>query len=39
VRELVSHRLPIERAVEAIALAARPEPGTLKVVLEMAEAR
>jgi L-iditol 2-dehydrogenase len=39
VRELVSHRLPIERAVEAIALAARPGPGTLKVVLEMAEAR
>jgi L-iditol 2-dehydrogenase len=39
VRELVSHRLPIERAVEAFALAARPGAGTLKVVLEMAEAR
>jgi L-iditol 2-dehydrogenase len=39
VRELVSHRLPIDRAVEAFALAARPGPGTLKVVLEMAEAR
>jgi len=39
VRELVSHRLPIERAVEAFTLAARPGPGTLKVILEMAEAR
>ena len=39
VRELVSHRLPIERAPEAFALAGRPGPGTLKVVLEMAEAR
>jgi threonine dehydrogenase-like Zn-dependent dehydrogenase len=36
VRELVSHRLPIARAPEAFALAARPGPGTLKVVLEMA---
>jgi L-iditol 2-dehydrogenase len=34
VRELVSHRLPLERAAEAFALAARPGPGTLKVVLE-----
>jgi L-iditol 2-dehydrogenase len=39
VRELVSHRLPIELAVEAIALASRPAPGTLKVVLEMTQAR
>ena len=33
VRELVSHRLPMERAVEAFALAREPRPGTLKVVL------
>jgi threonine dehydrogenase-like Zn-dependent dehydrogenase len=33
VRELVSHRLPMERAVEAFALAGEPRPGTLKVVL------
>jgi L-iditol 2-dehydrogenase len=33
VRELVSHRLPMERAVEAFALALDPRPGTLKVVL------
>jgi L-iditol 2-dehydrogenase len=35
VRELVSHRVPIARAAEAFALALRPSPGTLKVVLEM----
>jgi L-iditol 2-dehydrogenase len=35
VAELVSHRLPIERAEEAFALALRPGPGTLKVVLSM----
>jgi L-iditol 2-dehydrogenase len=35
VRELVSHRLPMDRALEAFALAARPAPGTLKVVLQM----
>ena len=39
VRELVSHLLPIGRAAEAFALAARPGPGTLKVILDMAEAR
>jgi L-iditol 2-dehydrogenase len=33
VRELVSHRLPLERAKEAFSLAMRPGPGTLKVVL------
>lgn len=37
VRELVSHRLPIARALEAFDLAMRPGPGTLKVVLEAAE--
>jgi L-iditol 2-dehydrogenase len=35
VREMVSHRLPIDRAPEAFALATRPGPGTLKVVLQM----
>jgi L-iditol 2-dehydrogenase len=40
VRELVSHRLPFERALEAFDLARRPGPGTLKVVVERdAEAR
>jgi L-iditol 2-dehydrogenase len=34
VRELVTNRFPLERAGEAFALAARPERGTLKVVLE-----
>jgi L-iditol 2-dehydrogenase len=39
VRELVSHLLPMERAIEAFSLAMRPGPGTLKVVLEMTGAR
>jgi L-iditol 2-dehydrogenase len=34
VRELVTHRFPIERAPEAFELAARPGPGVLKVVLD-----
>jgi L-iditol 2-dehydrogenase len=34
VRELVSHRLPFERALEAFGLARRPGAGTLKVVIE-----
>jgi threonine dehydrogenase-like Zn-dependent dehydrogenase len=34
VREIVSHRLPIDRAEEAFALAMSPGPGTLKVVLQ-----
>ena len=34
VRELVSHRLPFERALEAFDLASQPGPGTLKVVVE-----
>jgi threonine dehydrogenase-like Zn-dependent dehydrogenase len=37
VRELVSHRLPLERAREAFALAMRPGPGTLKVMLDMTQ--
>jgi threonine dehydrogenase-like Zn-dependent dehydrogenase len=39
VRDLVSHRVPIRRAVEAFSLAMAPGPGTLKVVLEAAETR
>ena len=35
VRELVTHRLPLDRAPEAMELAARPAPGVLKVVVEM----
>ncbi len=35
VRELVTHRFPLERAPEAFALAARPAPGVLKVVLQV----
>ena len=35
VRELVSHRFAMARAGEAFALALRPAPGTLKVVLQM----
>ncbi len=34
VRELVTDRFPLDRALDAFALAARPERGTLKVVLE-----
>jgi L-iditol 2-dehydrogenase len=33
VRELVTHRFPLEQAREAFDLAARPGPGVLKVVL------
>jgi L-iditol 2-dehydrogenase len=35
VRELISHRFPIERAAQAFSLAARAAPGTLKVILRM----
>jgi L-iditol 2-dehydrogenase len=35
VRELVTHRFPLERAPEAFAVAARPAPGVLKVVLQV----
>lgn len=34
VKELVSHQLPIERALEAFDLAFQPGPGTLKVVVQ-----
>jgi L-iditol 2-dehydrogenase len=35
VRELISHRFPIEETEAAVALAARPAPGVLKVMVEM----
>ena len=34
VKELVSHLLPFDRALEAFDLALQPRPGTLKVVVE-----
>lgn len=37
VREMVSHRLPMARALEAFALAQRPAADTLKVVLQMTD--
>jgi len=39
VRELISHRLPLSEARHAVDLAARAEPGILKVVLDVAQAR
>lgn len=35
VRELITHRLPLREAERAFALAARAQPGVLKVVLDM----
>jgi L-iditol 2-dehydrogenase len=35
VRPLVTHRFPIEETPAAVALAARPAPGVLKVVVQM----
>jgi L-iditol 2-dehydrogenase len=35
VRDLVTHRLPIEESARAVALLGRPAPGVLKVVIEM----
>jgi L-iditol 2-dehydrogenase len=35
VRELISHRLPLDSAVQAVELASRPAPGVRKVVIEM----
>jgi threonine dehydrogenase-like Zn-dependent dehydrogenase len=38
VRELVTHRFPLERAAEAVEVASRPAAGVLKVVVEMRRA-
>ena len=38
VRDLVTHRLPLEEAPAAVELASRPAPGVLKVVLRMHDA-
>ena len=35
VRELVTHRFPLEQAPRAVEVAARPAPGVLKVVLQV----
>ena len=35
VKELVSHRFPLEEAPRAVSVAARPAPGVLKVVLQV----
>ena len=36
VRELITHRFPLEQAVAAVERASRPAAGVLKVVVEMA---
>jgi threonine dehydrogenase-like Zn-dependent dehydrogenase len=33
IREMISHRFPLERIADALELAARPLDGTLKVVI------
>lgn len=38
VRELITHRYPLEEAVGAVERAANPAPGVLKVMVEMARA-
>jgi L-iditol 2-dehydrogenase len=35
VRELITHRFPLEQAPQAVEVAARPAPGVLKVVLQV----
>ena len=32
-RELITHRFPLEQTPEAVQLAARPDPGSLKIVV------
>ena len=32
-RELITHRFPLEQTAEAVQLAARPDPGSLKIVV------
>lgn len=38
VKELVTHRFPLDEAVQAVELASRPAPGVLKVVIQAAPA-
>ena len=35
VRKLVTHRFPLERTAEAVALAAQPRPEALKIVIDV----
>jgi L-iditol 2-dehydrogenase len=39
VRKLITHTFPLERTAEAIALAAKPSPGALKIVVTPEEAK
>ena len=39
VRDLVSHRFPLEEAARALDVASRPAPGVLKVVLQDRDGR
>jgi L-iditol 2-dehydrogenase len=39
VRKLITHTFPLERAAEAIALAAKPIPGALKIMVTPEEAK
>jgi L-iditol 2-dehydrogenase len=32
--QLISHRFPIEQAVEAIDIASHPQPGSMKIMIE-----
>ena len=32
--QLISHRFPIEQAVEAIEIASHPQPGSMKIMIE-----
>jgi len=38
VRELITHRFPLADAARAVALAARPGPGVLKVIVDLGAA-
>lgn len=35
VRPLITHRFPLERTAEAVALAAKPTPESLKILVEV----
>jgi L-iditol 2-dehydrogenase len=32
--QLISHRFPLEQAVEAIDIASNPQPGSMKIMIE-----
>jgi threonine dehydrogenase-like Zn-dependent dehydrogenase len=37
--KLISHRFPLEASVEALQMAARPQPDSLKIVIQAGAAR